>query len=116
MSNRSTPVVRSFVLICTDSHYLVGRFTCGSSSALSLWLQSQNEMLTDNSVSWLRPARLAWSGCSVLVAANASSTYLLAPAASVSYYRQDGSRLVQFEPSTFSFWDFMQNRVSEARS
>ncbi len=102
---------RSFVLISTDNQDLAGKYACASSAALAAWLESQNEMLTDASVSWSRVARLAWSGRSVfLVTQSRKSSYLLALEHTVSYYSQEDGRFVQFEPPMFSFGDFLEAR------
>ncbi len=113
MSNGSTSASRSFVLFSTDNRDFAGKHTCDSPAALAVWLESQNEMLTDASASWSRLAELVWSGRSVFVETqNQKSAYLLAPGWVLSFYRQQGRRLVQFEPPVFTFEDFLALRVS----
>ena len=105
---------RSFVLISTDNQDLVGSYTCVSPAALAAWLERQNEMLADSSLplSWSSVARLAWSGrCVFVVMHRSSAGYVLAPDGVFAYYRQDGQSFTQFEPSVFSFEDFLEARV-----
>jgi Fe-S cluster biosynthesis and repair protein YggX len=114
----STSVGRTFVLVSTDNQDITGKYTCISPLALALWLESQNEMLTESSVSWSRVARLAWSGKAVYLVlfTNCSASYLLVPEESLACYRQDGRRLVQSELQAFTFEDFMEGRAEELAS
>ena len=93
-----------------DDRDLAGEYTCISPAALASWLESRGPLLTNLPLSFSRIARLAWSGRSVFFETDVNysrTMHMLAPVGSVAFYRQDGRRLVQFEPEVFDFEHFM---------